>query len=152
MRFTSFTGPQKKPYKTRGKRQSCQIDPCLPPYRVTLHDQGNPSRSSTLGDELILMEETRFWQKSLTTKQLLHGAKGKNANTHPQSAFGWVLIGWAPALRRSLNSPGILTWISRECEMLGVTIPGHFLAVLGPKYRKFTVFYRKFTVFYRNVA
>ena len=24
-------GP-KKPYKTREKRQSCQIDPCLPPY------------------------------------------------------------------------------------------------------------------------
>ena len=27
-------GP-KKPYKTREKRQSCQIDPCLPPYLVT---------------------------------------------------------------------------------------------------------------------
>ena len=25
-----------KPYKTRGKRQSCQIDPCLPPYGGTL--------------------------------------------------------------------------------------------------------------------
>ena len=25
-------GP-KKPYKTREKRQSCQIDPCLPPYK-----------------------------------------------------------------------------------------------------------------------
>ena len=23
-----------KPYKTREKRQSCQIDPCLPPYRT----------------------------------------------------------------------------------------------------------------------
>ena len=29
-------GP-KKPYKTREKRQSCQIDPCLPPYMSTLH-------------------------------------------------------------------------------------------------------------------
>ena len=28
-------GP-KKPCKTRGKRQSCQIDPCLPPYTSTL--------------------------------------------------------------------------------------------------------------------
>ena len=28
-------GP-KKPYKTREKRQSCQIDPCLPPYRASL--------------------------------------------------------------------------------------------------------------------
>ena len=26
-------GP-KKPYKTREKRQSCQIDPCLPPYQT----------------------------------------------------------------------------------------------------------------------
>ena len=47
-----------------------------------------------------------FWQRSLTTKQLLHGAKGRKqllhgakgretANTHPESAFGWVLIGRA---------------------------------------------------------
>ena len=28
-------GP-KKPYKTREKRQSCQIDPCLPPYNGNL--------------------------------------------------------------------------------------------------------------------
>ena len=28
-------GP-KKPYKTREKRQSCQIDPCLPPYMTAL--------------------------------------------------------------------------------------------------------------------
>ena len=31
-------------------------------------------------------------------------------------------------------------------------LPGHSLAVLGPKCRKFTVFYRKFTVFCRNLA
>ena len=29
-------GP-KKPYKTREKRQSCQIDPCLPPYCTPLY-------------------------------------------------------------------------------------------------------------------
>ena len=45
---------------------------------------------------LVLMENTCFWQRSLTAKQPLHGAKGrKTANTHPESAFGWVLIGWA---------------------------------------------------------
>ena len=31
-------------------------------------------------------------------------------------------------------------------EFLGVTIPGHFLAVLGPKYRKVTVLTRNFFV------
>ena len=42
------------------------------------------------------------WQQSLTAKQLIHGAKGrKTANTHPEPAFGWVLIGWA--LGRSLS-------------------------------------------------
>ena len=51
-------------------------------------------------EELILREKnTCFWQRSLTAKQLLHGAKGrKTANTHPESAFGWVLIGWALGL------------------------------------------------------
>ena len=33
-------GPR-KPCKTRGKRQSCQIDPCLPPYERLL--SSNPS-------------------------------------------------------------------------------------------------------------
>ena len=28
-----------KPYKTGEKRQSCQIDPCLPPYRVSLWER-----------------------------------------------------------------------------------------------------------------
>ena len=53
-------------------------------------------------EELNLMEETNFFgQRSLMAKQLLHGAKGrKTANTHPESAFAWVLIGWA--LGRSL--------------------------------------------------
>ena len=37
-------GP-KKPYKTRENRQSCQIDPCLPPYRVTIEGH-NPPRGS----------------------------------------------------------------------------------------------------------
>ena len=36
-------------------------------------------------------------------KQLLRWEKGrKTAKTHPESAFGWVLIGWA--LGRSLIS------------------------------------------------
>ena len=48
-----------------------------------------------------------FWQRSLTAKQLLHGAKGNNANTHPESAFGWVLIGWA--LGRSLTGEALET-------------------------------------------
>ena len=47
-------------------------------------------------EQLIRMENSCFWQRSLTAKQLFHGAKGrKTANTHPESAFGWVLIGWA---------------------------------------------------------
>ena len=52
-------------------------------------------------EELILIEKhICFWQRSLTAKQLLHGAKGrKTANTHPESAFGWVLIGWALGAR-----------------------------------------------------
>ena len=46
-----------------------------------------------------------FWQRSLTAKQLLGGVKGRRtANTHPESASRWVLIGWA--LRRSLSLDG----------------------------------------------
>ena len=38
-------------------------------------------------------------------KQLLHGEKGRTtAKTHPESAFGWVLIGWV--LRSSLSFLG----------------------------------------------
>ena len=45
---------------------------------------------------------TCLWQQHLTGKQLLHGEKGKKtAKTHPESAFGWVLIGWV--LGRSLK-------------------------------------------------
>ena len=42
-----------------------------------------------------------FWRgavrgECLKAKQLLHGEKGrKTANPHPESTFGWVLIGWA---------------------------------------------------------
>ena len=48
------------------------------------------------------MENTCLWQRSLTAKQLFQGAKEKLQNTHPESASGWVLIGWA--LGRSWNS------------------------------------------------
>ena len=55
-------------------------------------------------EELIPMENTCFWQRSLTAKQLFHEVKRrKTANTHPESAFGWVFIGWA--LGRSLKYP-----------------------------------------------
>ena len=34
-------------------------------------------------------------------KQLLRGEKGKTAKTHPESTFGWALVGWV--LWRSLS-------------------------------------------------
>ena len=44
--------PQKKnpknPCKTRGKRQSCQIDPCLPTYKCTLLILVNPNSLASL--------------------------------------------------------------------------------------------------------
>ena len=47
-----------------------------------------------------------FWQQSLTAKQLLHGAKRRGtANTHPESAFGWVLIGWALGRSEACEPP-----------------------------------------------
>ena len=56
-------------------------------------------RSSTLGERGAHSNGKThrcFGQWSLTARQLLHGAKGgQTANTHPESAFGWVLIGWA---------------------------------------------------------
>ena len=48
------------------------------------------------------MEKHMFLATVADGQQLLHGAKGREtANTHPESAFGWVLIGWA--LGRSLS-------------------------------------------------
>ena len=46
------------------------------------------------------MENTYFWQRLLTARQLLHGAKArKTANTHPESTLGGSsLVGpWALA-------------------------------------------------------
>ena len=38
-----------KPYKTREKRQSCQIDPCLPPYREYPREGGGVRGSVSRG-------------------------------------------------------------------------------------------------------
>ena len=44
-----------------------------------------------------------------------HGAKGKHANIHPESAFGWVLIGWA--LGRSLMCFGAAKKLQRPWQV-----------------------------------
>ena len=47
------------------------------------------------------MEEALFLATLADRKQPLHGEKRREtAKTHPEPAFGWVLIGWA--LGRSL--------------------------------------------------
>ena len=49
------------------------------------------------------------WRRSLTVKQLLHGAKGrKTGNTHPASAFGWVFVGWALVIQKQTTIHMIL--------------------------------------------
>ena len=54
----------------------------------------------------------------------------------PSWDFQWKIVPPPlPATRTPLSAPA-----SRN---LGAAIPGHFLAVLGPKCRKFTVLYRK---------
>ena len=79
-----------------------------------------------------------FWQQSLTAKQLLNGANGrKTANTHPESAFGWVLIGWA--LGRPLRViKGIFFCLFSDLfDPKGQEAPGESLSffVTFPKFR-----------------
>ena len=79
-------------------------------------------------EELLLMEKHMFLQRSLTAKQLLHGAKGrKTAHTHPESAFGRVLIGWA--LRRSLIHNCFCQYYACTCNSLQRSF--FFLRILG---------------------
>ena len=88
-------------------RRTCSLR-ARPHKRVTMTMVGlftaeaPPSRSLTLGEELIRMEETHvFGNDSGRQKQLLRGEKGrKTAKTHLEAASGWVLIGWV--LGRSL--------------------------------------------------
>ena len=64
---------------------------------LTLNSPSLPQNSvSSLNFRNSTLKHTCFWQRSLTAKQLLYGAKGrKTANTHSESACGWALIGWA---------------------------------------------------------
>ena len=92
-----------------------------------------PSRASTLGERSSFeWKNTCCWQQSLTAKQLLHGAKGrKTANTHPESFFGWALIGWA--VGRSLTQMEGLTKVE-PCR--GKTAPTAISRTFAPLARR----------------
>ena len=61
-------------------------------------------------EELIRMENTCFWQRSLTAKQLIHGAKGrKTANTHPGSLSPLLGGSYLGVLERSLKKNASFT-------------------------------------------
>ena len=98
-----------------------------PHKRVTLIMVGFSTTEATIKsknfrrEELIVWKPTCFWQRALTAKQLLHGAKGKiTANTHPESALGWVLIGSALGRSSTYTEPNrtgatLITVISFNC-------------------------------------
>ena len=113
----------------------------------------------------ILMEEHIFWQRALTVKQLLHGAKGREtANAYPESAVGWVLIGWA--LGRSLKilrAP--LCFLDIDVPIRGAQFAADRIAPIrsdskshdsnrNPKFRSircdvFTIFFQMFRFFFQ---
>ena len=74
MRLTPFTGPN-NPIKHWKKRQSCQIDPCLPPYKGALY-MGKMGSIWHFGGFLQILVKTSTWRQC---PQMLAGKARKKA-------------------------------------------------------------------------
>ena len=63
---------------------------------ITVIMEGSFTAEATIKNSTLGEEPTHVFGNDSWREKLFHGEKGrKTEETHPESAFGWVLIGWA---------------------------------------------------------